>query len=172
MADSVTIHIDGSTAGFRLATYGRSLGRPAVLLPLIVVGVLPLGVSEAVGLVAADDGMRLTNLLLGLGAVALLVALGALIAVARRVAPSTLTFDEAGIREATRRRTIEHGWAWLVDVVEDERRVTLYCRRPMRSFQLASSADQRTIVLDRLEAQTEVLLRLLVARALCGVRRA
>jgi hypothetical protein len=161
----VVFHIDGSTARFRLAAYARSLARPSSLIPLLLLAGSPFAVLEAVGVVAPEDGWRTWSLLLGLGAVTALVALGALIAVARRQPPSSLTFDEHGIRETTARGTIEHGWDWIADVVEDDQHVTLLCHAPMRSFRLASSADQRVVVLPRHDARAERLLEMWRARA-------
>jgi hypothetical protein len=160
----LTFRIDGSTWRFRLRTYFASLVRPRQLALVGLVALFPLAIERVVAFAMNDRGLNPDIFLaIGLLGAVLLCLLGAIVAVLRRVPPTTLYFDGESIREQVGDRTLEHTWAWILDATEDERAITLSCAAPMRSFRLTTTAARKLVVLPR-DASTAALRSLLQAR--------
>lgn len=147
--EPVTFRFSSCSWRFRLAAYMRSLARPQLLIPLAVVALFPVVIDLAVGLMGAQTGLLPLFVVLGLTAALLVVVTGALAAVFRSDAPTAVTFDATGVREELGGRTLTHTWQWITDVTDDGGSLTLHCRQPMRSDQLAPSSRARLLVIDK-----------------------
>src|SRR5215471_5194883 len=111
--ESVVLHFSGSTWRFRLATYARSLARPRRFVPILVVFVFPILLDRVPALLVPSAGLSAYAVALGAAAAALVIAIGAVASVLARVRPSTISFDDGGIREQIGGRTVERGWEWV-----------------------------------------------------------
>lgn len=164
LATSVTIQFNVSSPGFRVAAFLRSLRRPRLVFVLLVLFAFPVALAAYACWVG---GMPLSTLplaaLAGAGEVALLVAFGCIVAAVRRPLLGAITFSDEGIREHVGSEVVAHDWRWIVDVVEDERRLTLHCEEPLQSFRLGPSARKRVLVLDRSSAEAAIIKKLLAA---------
>jgi hypothetical protein len=159
--DAVSFEISGYTARFRLATYFRGLRRPRGWAPIALMFLFPFAVDGAASLMMPGESMFLTSLAIGAGGALSLIALGVLVSVLRVIPPRTITFDDEGIRERVRGKTIAHPWTWIRSALEDDLSITLHCERPMRSFRLASSAHALILVIDKANPGAERLRALL-----------
>ena len=169
-AEAIVFHLAGSDWRFRLGAYLRSLRRRRALAMLLLVAAFPVALDRAVDLMMPGNGMFLAFLAIGVGAAAALAVLGALLAIVGGAPASTVVFTPERIHERIGRRTIDHGWDWVLDVVEDDRHLVLHCHEQMRTFRLARTNAARLLLIERHHPDAERLKALLATRRVAASR--
>jgi hypothetical protein len=162
----VILHFSASTWRFRLGAYARGLRQPSRFVPILAILLVPIAIDRSVALLVPSEPIELTFALMGVVGAAAVVAMGALVTVLRRVPATTITFDDDGIHEIVGGKAVARGWSWIESAAEDERRFTLYCNEPMRTFRLAAGrAGRRILVVDKLRVDAARMGELLRAHA-------
>ena len=155
---SVTIHFNFSTWRFRVAAFVRSLRRPRIMFVLLVLFAFPVALMTYAWWIGSMPGNAVLY-----AAFVVVGALGCIVAMVRRPPLGAITFSEEGIREHVGSEVFEHEWRWIVDVVEDDQRLTLHCEEP-RPFRLARPRGRnRLLVIDRSSAEAPIIKALLAA---------